>query len=193
MSELITCPICQDDTSEYVVTDCSHNFHADCLNSWLKNNNNCPICRKAITNYVCAMKDCNCKNIGRFYESTWRNCRLYHDPIEIKGDYFCEKHLYDKITLGNYKSTLSAYKINYEGEMHYFFDGASNNKKVSVRTVAREFEQLRYTRRDFMERGNKKSYLYQLAKLLSMRDEIDNKKKEIIKLESLFEGFHINI
>ena len=42
-----TCSICQDEenTSSFVLVDCSHLFHKACIESWSKTSNQCPTCR----------------------------------------------------------------------------------------------------------------------------------------------------
>jgi hypothetical protein len=44
------CPICFEDIKKdnEFITGCSHRFHSVCINKWLENNNNCPMCRKKI-------------------------------------------------------------------------------------------------------------------------------------------------
>lgn len=44
------CPICFEDIdhNDEFITGCSHRFHSPCINKWLENNNNCPMCRKSI-------------------------------------------------------------------------------------------------------------------------------------------------
>ncbi|KAI8927017.1 hypothetical protein BC831DRAFT_413345 [Entophlyctis helioformis] len=42
------CPVCQDnfvDAEELVELPCHHAFHPECINSWLKLNGTCPVCR----------------------------------------------------------------------------------------------------------------------------------------------------
>jgi hypothetical protein len=39
----------QDDEITPLPCDEKHYFHPDCIEQWLKNNNNCPLCKKAIT------------------------------------------------------------------------------------------------------------------------------------------------
>lgn len=41
-----TCPICHDTSSSAVViTECNHLYHLDCIESWVKIKNDCPMCR----------------------------------------------------------------------------------------------------------------------------------------------------
>lgn len=40
------CPICNEKYKKNVfLTSCTHHFHQDCLKKWIKEKNNCPICR----------------------------------------------------------------------------------------------------------------------------------------------------
>lgn len=43
------CPICQDIKENNCISrhlSCGHTFHIECIEYWLKDNTNCPICRK---------------------------------------------------------------------------------------------------------------------------------------------------
>ncbi|KAJ3286640.1 hypothetical protein HDU79_006315 [Rhizoclosmatium sp. JEL0117] len=46
------CPVCQDDFAEdgeeVVKLECVHHFHPACIESWLKLNATCPVCRKSV-------------------------------------------------------------------------------------------------------------------------------------------------
>ena len=45
------CSIClqNNNKNESITTyECNHNFHLNCLNEWVKNNPNCPNCRKQL-------------------------------------------------------------------------------------------------------------------------------------------------
>tara|TARA_Y100000591_G_C21851812_1_gene712201 strand:- start:2796 stop:3206 length:411 start_codon:yes stop_codon:yes gene_type:complete len=58
------CPICYEemDESNSIITDCNHKYHKDCLQTWAKDHNSCPICRKKlIDSYII--------DEGTFFES----------------------------------------------------------------------------------------------------------------------------
>ncbi|XLR54173.1 RING-H2 finger protein ATL33 isoform X1 [Arachis duranensis] len=46
------CPVClsafADGEKLRQLSDCKHSFHADCINLWLSNHTNCPICRSIV-------------------------------------------------------------------------------------------------------------------------------------------------
>ena len=42
----IVCSICcEKSTHDNVILDCKHSFHENCIKTWLKYNNSCPLCR----------------------------------------------------------------------------------------------------------------------------------------------------
>lgn len=43
------CSICLLDITEPVGIDCSHLFHLHCITSWIRLNNVCPECKRAVT------------------------------------------------------------------------------------------------------------------------------------------------
>ena len=46
--EPVTCSICLDNISNSDVKElyCNHKFHRNCINTWLQDNNTCPLCRQ---------------------------------------------------------------------------------------------------------------------------------------------------
>ncbi|EFA05001.1 E3 ubiquitin-protein ligase CHFR-like Protein [Tribolium castaneum] len=46
----LTCSICSELFIKAVTLNCSHTFCKFCIDRWMKNKSNCPICRKSITN-----------------------------------------------------------------------------------------------------------------------------------------------
>ena len=135
MSELITCSICQEDTEDFVTTDCSHQFHATCLRRWTDRHRNCPMCRRRCTIFnsvKCAYDGCKCDNIGRYYSYGRINNQ---DVVYIKNKTYCEEHLYNVITFGKYRTTHTVYKIDYHGKTHYFFGKAFGTGKITETSV----------------------------------------------------------
>jgi hypothetical protein len=46
----VSCSICREDycddhSSDTVLLKCLHDFHINCLLTWIKTNNKCPLCR----------------------------------------------------------------------------------------------------------------------------------------------------
>lgn len=48
INTLKTCGICQEFTKNHIVTPCNHDYCKICINNWLQQSNNCPLCRGAI-------------------------------------------------------------------------------------------------------------------------------------------------
>lgn len=47
----IFCVICQENSEKYDIKrelKCKHEFHAECIDEWLLENNNCPLCKKSL-------------------------------------------------------------------------------------------------------------------------------------------------
>ena len=42
------CPICLDETINMKMTSCHHFFCKMCLDSWLENHSDCPLCRSSL-------------------------------------------------------------------------------------------------------------------------------------------------
>ena len=42
------CPICLDETINMKMTSCHHFFCKLCIDSWLENHENCPVCRASL-------------------------------------------------------------------------------------------------------------------------------------------------
>jgi hypothetical protein len=51
MTELIVCPICEDQTAD-TQTNCSHYFCSDCINEWYKISKKCPYCRRFMNKFT---------------------------------------------------------------------------------------------------------------------------------------------
>ena len=45
--DLFSCSICLNETKDNIIRKliCSHDFHINCIETWLSNNTSCPICR----------------------------------------------------------------------------------------------------------------------------------------------------
>ena len=78
---LISCSICLGDINlfdkEVSITKCGHFFHANCLNSWLAQQMNCPECRTIVT------RDNFVRNIfPKINEETSSKLKMLEDKFE---------------------------------------------------------------------------------------------------------------
>jgi len=50
------CVVClsefQEDENLKVIPNCDHFFHIDCIDIWLQNNTNCPLCRNSLSSHI---------------------------------------------------------------------------------------------------------------------------------------------
>jgi len=47
--DVLSCPICMEDSEENIILPCAHVFCSACIKKWLlKNTNTCPNCRKSV-------------------------------------------------------------------------------------------------------------------------------------------------
>lgn len=53
-NEIEKCSICLSNIENYIFTEvyCGHKFHLKCLNTWVKNSNECPLCKREIIERV---------------------------------------------------------------------------------------------------------------------------------------------
>lgn len=84
MSEELTvsCCICYENTKDYAVTSCNHNFCNDCMRTYDKQT--CPMCRQKITSFTVPYKDF--KNLGKVIEKVVEVTKI----VEVTKD----RHIY---------------------------------------------------------------------------------------------------
>ena len=49
--ENLSCTVCledEEDRTEAITLPCNHSFHVNCITSWLRTNNICPLCREDV-------------------------------------------------------------------------------------------------------------------------------------------------
>ena len=73
------CIICFDNITDKFTTKCDHSFCSKCINSWVDENNSCPLCREE--NIITFCEICNVKEKG----TTCDDCH-----IELTEQYFDE-------------------------------------------------------------------------------------------------------
>lgn len=101
--EELICSICRSVFCDPVQSPCNHVFCRNCINKWLENNRNCPICRKRTTRYTVQEVVPLIKNIimklNLHCHNTERGCE---DKFPLEA---CEAHLkvcvYETVRCGN--------------------------------------------------------------------------------------------
>ena len=70
------CPICFENANEsnITTTNCGHRFHTKCIDTWLEENYDCPMCRKLICNKFYARYVRN-----PFFSFFYKKCTLIID------------------------------------------------------------------------------------------------------------------
>jgi hypothetical protein len=85
MDNSCNCPICIDIIEKEIIfiTTCEHIFHNECILSWLKSNNTCPLCRTILIK----------NNINTIKNSTSINSNSLVSPILYTYGYSYNYHL----------------------------------------------------------------------------------------------------
>jgi len=87
------------------------------------------MCRKSGCRPIkCSFSGCKCNDVGRFYRYGEINIQ---DIVYIKNKMYCDEHLYNIITFGKFRTTLTAYKIDCHGQTHYFFSKGFSTGKIT--------------------------------------------------------------
>lgn len=85
------CSICLDDIkkNQESKTVCNHKFHKECLNTWLKTHNTCPLCRTSIAD----------KKVKRFQINMYTRFDVLTNIIEIDASHIIDDDLINSILI----------------------------------------------------------------------------------------------
>jgi predicted Zn-ribbon and HTH transcriptional regulator len=72
MFEEVICSICHDTTSRSYKSCCGQYYHIECLFTWLKTHNKCPICKVRLSSYILEVMD------------TWRQSKTEKERNQIR-------------------------------------------------------------------------------------------------------------
>ncbi len=121
-----TCPICFDNmkNTNTITTKCNHTFCNSCLKLWLKNNNNCPLCRDILNDRIVIQNE----NINSLPPPVKFRVIYNHKELEFIGALE---------TITQYNDGSNCYKfINIEqptypiGEVVYVFENLATIRRI---------------------------------------------------------------
>jgi len=83
------CSICLIEDNDFIKLKCGHNFHINCINKWLKEKFNCPLCRINIIKIYTIFDVCKDfhklslydKHINGF-ENEFNNCKFFSSLLK---------------------------------------------------------------------------------------------------------------
>jgi len=81
------CPICRENLSKSIITECNHTFHFSCLHKWLMINPICPMCRSDIEYLI----DTELNNI-HYYNSNEED-DFYLSDDDYDDDYYNDHYI----------------------------------------------------------------------------------------------------
>jgi hypothetical protein len=88
------CSICLEIMTENRILPCCHKFHSNCINIWLKENNNCPLCRQDVSPPLKKIKIKDEYNNNNYLNNFSHISALHFlDPSESSSDSDDEKSI----------------------------------------------------------------------------------------------------
>lgn len=122
------CPICLEDitNTKYTILKCNHIFHKHCVNSWLKKQVTCPMCRTYLKDY--------------YYGIVYNNNKFKIEPkfnLIVNDDHLIIKYYYRYTNILKKKKVIPFTKIKYfsyskEYFTYEFFNESSQDIKKEI-------------------------------------------------------------
>lgn len=111
------CTICHESTSSgdiYTIPECGHSFHTNCIVTWFRVNNTCPLCKDTGINSISLFSNARDTNFYFKRAMTWS--RRKDAPADLKNDAQKVKHLKSKLKVhrkqfSSLQSSNGQYKI----------------------------------------------------------------------------------
>ncbi|KAL0366975.1 UNVERIFIED_CONTAM: RING-H2 finger protein ATL16 [Sesamum radiatum] len=109
------CAVClnefQEEEKLRVIPNCGHGFHVDCVDVWLQNNANCPICRTGVS--VCTRPDISLRPFGQIL-ATSSTAQNLVPPADDFTDRDEEDYVVIEIGYEDRHCSPSSVRINHE-------------------------------------------------------------------------------
>ncbi|KAL0392754.1 UNVERIFIED_CONTAM: RING-H2 finger protein ATL16 [Sesamum radiatum] len=109
------CAVClnefQEEEKLRVIPNCGHGFHVDCVDVWLQNNANCPICRTGVS--ACTRPNISLRPFGQVLDTS-SSAQILIPPADNFTDRDEEDYVVIEIGYEDRHSSPSSFRINPE-------------------------------------------------------------------------------